>query len=120
MTSASDAWFLEDAGLFRATDVIEHGYDYFGDCPEYKRVLCPVCGHKNNHLGSKPQTIDGKDNYEAGWGGRGDLAVIPIDGECGHVWEMCLGFHKGDVVVFVRAGLSNNLESKVAEREEQV
>jgi hypothetical protein len=64
-------------------------------------IQCPLCKDLYQHL-HKPQMIDGNDNYEAGWPGRGDLVVVPIDGECGHNWELCIGFHKGFAGIFAR------------------
>ena len=40
------------------------------------------------------------DHYKA-WEGRGHCIVIPIEGECGHVWNICIGFHKGQNFMFV-------------------
>ena len=64
-------------------------------------IVCPVCGYNYQHLGI-PFVIDGNDNYEARWGGRGDLTVIPVYGECGCKWELCFGEHKGNIESFVR------------------
>lgn len=64
-------------------------------------LTCPECGFECNHLG-QPEKKSGNDNYDAGWGGRGDLIVIPVEGECGSVWEVCFGFHKGNVAAFTR------------------
>ncbi len=64
-------------------------------------LRCPVCRDPNQRTGS-PRTKHGQDDYKAGWGGRGDLLVIPIEGECGHTWEICFGFHKGATVAFAR------------------
>ena len=64
-------------------------------------LTCPECGFECNHFG-QAKTILGNDNYDAGWGGRGDLIVIPIDGECGAIWEICFGFHKGNIAAFTR------------------
>ena len=44
-----------------------------------RNLLCPVCGGNYNHV-KPPYLKDGGDNYEAKWGGRGDLAVIPMWG----------------------------------------
>ena len=71
---------------------------YAGKCDEVK---CPVCGFEYNHMG-EPKTINGNDNGEAGWWGRGDLVVIPVEGECGCLWEICFGFHKGSIYSFSR------------------
>ncbi len=70
--------------------------------PDGKQELrCPVCQDAYQRTGS-PFTIHGMDDYKAGWGGRGDLLIIPVEGECGHAWELCLGFHKGMTVAFAR------------------
>jgi len=62
-------------------------------------LLCPICDSTYNHLGT-PYKILGLDNYEAPWWGRGDLLVIPIEGECVHDWALCIGFHKGMLMIF--------------------
>lgn len=64
-------------------------------------LLCPVCGFDYTHFES-PYLKDGGDNYQANWGGRGDLAVLPMWSECGSKWELCVGFHKGQSSVFTR------------------
>lgn len=66
-----------------------------------RNLTCPVCGQSYNHI-EPPYLIDGADNYQADWGGRGDLAVIPVWGECGSKWEVCIGFHKGESAIFAR------------------
>ncbi len=63
-------------------------------------IHCPVCGFNYQHADGVTE-VDGGDMYEAGWGGRGDLIRIPFWGECGHTWDLCLGFHKGDTFLFV-------------------
>ncbi len=68
---------------------------YMGD-----GIKCPQCGFEYVHFHA-PTLIDGKDNYAA-WSGRGDLIVVPFWGECGHAWELCFGFHKGNTNGFVR------------------
>lgn len=40
--------------------------------------------------------------YGDNWGGKGDLLVIPVEGECSHIWEICFGFHKGETICFAR------------------
>lgn len=86
-----------------ALDVLESISDIdaagWGDA---KRLLtCPVCGFDYTHV-DPPYLKDGDDNYQAGWGGRGDLVVVPLWSECGSKWELCLGFHKGQTAVFTR------------------
>lgn len=76
-----------------------------GDYPKEfakSEVECPVdSSDVGIHFG-KVKTVPGNDNYDAGWSGKGDLIVIPCHCECGHQWEMCLGFHKGTVFTFIR------------------
>lgn len=64
-------------------------------------VRCPLCGYVDQDMGL-PALVPGEDNYKAGWGGRGDLIVIPMKGYCGHKWDICFGFHKGRVAAFAR------------------
>jgi hypothetical protein len=65
-------------------------------------LKCPVCGEENNHISSVEQ-VDGQDHYRAGWDGRGDLIILRYKCEQSHVWEYCIGFHKGHNYVFKRA-----------------
>ncbi len=65
------------------------------------RLECPICQDTYQHAGAY-QRVPGRDNYEAGWGGSGDLLVVPVQGECGHRWELCFGSHKGETLCFVR------------------
>ncbi len=74
-------------------------------------ICCPVCGFEYNHGFDNDGMqsvlfIEGKDDYQAGWTGRGDLLVIQMECEEGHHWEMCVGFHKGMMHVFARQGHS--------------
>ncbi|MCD6293340.1 MAG: GIY-YIG nuclease family protein [Deltaproteobacteria bacterium] len=79
---------------------IMHGdYSYWHDGLT-ESIKCPECGSEYQHFGA-PVIKTGNDNYEAGWPGRGDLLVIPISGECGSKWEICLGFHKGQTGAFI-------------------
>lgn len=83
----------------------------FGD--EKIILKCPACGFENSHF-ENPETIDGKDGYAANWGGRGDLIVIPMWSECGHKWEICIGFHKGYSGIFVRnSGSFDNFDDVI-------
>ena len=65
------------------------------------QVVCPVCGFNCTHP-EGVRTVSGNDEYAASWPGRGDLTVLSFEGECGHHWELCFGFHKGEVFVFSR------------------
>lgn len=64
-------------------------------------LACPLCAYNYQHVESS-RKIDSNDDYTAGWGGRGDLLVVKIRGECESEWECCFGFHKGDTVFFAR------------------
>lgn len=64
-------------------------------------VTCPICGGDYAHPGSV-RTVSGEDQYAASWPGRGDLTVFHFEGECGHEWEVCFGFHKGKTYAFAR------------------
>lgn len=64
-------------------------------------LICPICGEFYNHLKFQGE-VDGEDSYKAGWGGRGDLLILEFVGECGHLWQLLFGFHKGYMAVLVR------------------
>jgi hypothetical protein len=71
--------------------------------PHGVRTKCPECGFNCNHI-NRTERYDGHDNYKAkvfGWWGRGDVIAVVFDGECGHQWRMCFGFHKGEIYVWV-------------------
>jgi hypothetical protein len=104
--NSGDQWILEDCSIMRLADVIEHHEDFFSGTPEYKRLRCPVCSDSYQHVETW-QVVPGRDNYEAGWGGRGDLVVLPVWGECEHRWELCFGSHKGETFCFVRVPHAN-------------
>ena len=80
----------------KASDVFKDS-----DNPKENLLVCPVCGFDYQHEGN-PRRIKGNDKYEDDWWGRGDLIVIPFYGECGTSWELCLGFHKGQIHCFTR------------------
>lgn len=69
-------------------------------------LKCPVCSHSYQHAGN-PYRVTG-DDYAVPWGGRGDLVVVPMNGECGHEWEVCFGFHKGNTAIFARSPKAAN------------
>lgn len=65
-------------------------------------ICCPICGGNYQHHLSHAEVRDGEDSYRAESVVRGDVISIPFHGECGHVWELCLGFHKGNTWIFVK------------------
>jgi hypothetical protein len=71
-------------------------------------LICPICGFDYNHLRT-PGRLIGWESADRGvrsqhqWVGRGDGFVLPIEGECGHRWAICLAFHKGQRFIFAIA-----------------
>jgi len=67
-------------------------------------LACPHCGDSNVHFDGPPYNEDGHDCGDAphGLGNRGDTVVVPLIGECGHAWNMVLGFHKGSMLLACR------------------
>ena len=66
------------------------------------QVTCPVCGFNCTKAGDSVRE-HGRDNWETSAPAyRGDLVRLPFSGECGHNWELCFGFHKGETFAFVR------------------
>ena len=110
---AGDHWITDRSEIRRLSDAIILD-DGFWHPDEIKRLKCPVCGDDYQHIGSR-QDVPGRDSYEAGWGGRGDLLVIPVEGECGHTWQLCFGSHKGNVAAFVRVPLDEDGSPKILE-----
>ena len=84
---------------FPIKKIITGDYSYWNDGLT-ESVKCPECGFEYQHF-EDPYIKNSNDNYEAGWGGRGDLLVVPMWGECGSKWEICLGFHKGQTGAFI-------------------
>lgn len=66
------------------------------DEPEMRVLHCPVCGCEWTHV--TPPHL----SYGEKWGGNAELAVSPVWSECGSVWQVCIGFHKGESVIFTR------------------
>ena len=64
-------------------------------------LCCPICGFEYVHF-EKPDFIDGKDNHEAGWNGRGNKISILFWCESGHAFRLCFGFHKGNTYFFLQ------------------
>lgn len=63
-----------------------------------ERMSCPYCGYEYVSVGN-PYSFSGNDDYSAAkvfnMEVRGDVLVLPCEGECGHKWVLALGFHKG-------------------------
>ena len=97
-----DNWMLEHATPLGLEEAIDCDMASSWTGPIWgTRLKCPSCGSTNLHI-IPPQRIPSYDDYEAGWGGRGDLVVLPLWGECEHTWELCFGSHKGETFVFIR------------------
>jgi hypothetical protein len=97
-----DKWLLARAELVGLEEAIDCDDPSSWTGPQWgTRLKCPVCAETYQHAGMQ-QHIPGRDNYEAGWGGRGDLIIIPVWCELEHVWQLCFGQHKGATFVFVR------------------
>ena len=62
-------------------------------------ILCPLCGFKYSRI-KNLKRIDGEDDYKA-WVGRGDCVKVLFESECGSLWYLCLGFHKGVTSAFL-------------------
>lgn len=100
----ADDWMLEGSEQRLLSDCIDQEDNSWGQSSAFKRLKCPVCGCTYQHS-ERAQEISGDDSYDAGWSGRGDLTVIPVWGECGHLWQICFGYHKGETAAFVRVAL---------------
>jgi hypothetical protein len=97
-----DRWLLDCGALGGLEEAIDCEDASRWTGPEWgTRLKCPICSDTYQHAETW-QHIPGRDNYEAGWGGRGDLVIIPVWGECEHRWELCFGAHKGETFCFVR------------------
>jgi hypothetical protein len=90
--SAEDGWvYLAFDLVADNIEIADFGFGFSNN----KRLLCPVCGYGYLHT-----THSGYSTME--WGGRGDVIAVHFEGECGHLWQMCFGFHKGETFSFVR------------------
>jgi hypothetical protein len=97
----TDTWILEGARTLTPHAVFS-SETHWPD-PALRRVVCPQCGDSYVHITRDLQQIDGGDNYDAGWGGRGDLLLVPLRCAAGeHAFEICLAAHKGRTYSFVR------------------
>ena len=95
-----DKWLLERATAVGLEEAIECDASWTGPIWGV-RLKCPICADTYQHVAAW-QHVPGRDNYEAGWSGRGDLIILPVWGECEHRWELCFGSHKGETFCFVR------------------
>jgi hypothetical protein len=97
-------WMLERSILAPLLAVIDHDDDSWAGSLEgaAERLLCPVCRYSYQHVAATWQNIPGRDRYAAGWGGRGDLLIVPMWCEQEHDWQILLGSHKGETFAFVR------------------
>lgn len=64
-------------------------------------VCCPICKFDYSSI-TNIREVSGEDSYKASWEGRGELTILHFEGECGHEWELCFGFHKGKTIMFCR------------------
>lgn len=73
------------------------------DSPFRYQVVCPVCtgeyDKKYVHFNAPKGDAVSDDNHSE-WEGRGGCIRIPMYCESGHIWEMCVGFHKGETFIF--------------------
>ncbi len=95
-----DRWLFERANLLGLEEAIDCDPSTWTGPIWGTRLKCPICSETCQHAGAY-QHIPGRDNYEAGWGGRGDLVIVPVWCEFDHVWQLCFGQHKGATFVFV-------------------
>jgi hypothetical protein len=96
---ADKHWFAKRHAYMPMSRALRYDGGGFDD-PNDNTTVCPVCSDEFQHP-QRPQVVPGKAWYEAGWGGRGDLTVLPFWGECEHRWALCFGFHEGTTVAFV-------------------
>ena len=87
---------------FIAADTFHHGDVVMAQASTSQIIVCPICGFDYNHLGvpGSPGSLEPVQQGEAitfRWTGQGDPFQIPIEGECGHRWAICLHFHKGQL-----------------------
>ncbi len=78
-------------------------------------IVCPFCGFDYNHL-QRPARLLGWESADNGvraayhWTGRGDGVALPVYGECGHSWVLCLAFHKGQLFMFAVGQTEGNAD----------
>jgi hypothetical protein len=63
--------------------------------------VCPVCGFEYTQV--VDVALSDRGDYRNGWDGRGKLLTVHFVGECGHSWDVCMGFHKGFTSIFGRS-----------------
>lgn len=69
--------------------------------PDGAVLHCPVCGEVYQHMGQVDDQLD-RPEYAADWWGRGGVILLHMQGECGHIWQLCIGYHKGNSFIFAR------------------
>ena len=68
-------------------------------------ITCPICGYTYSHVVDVVRKEGGIE--WAAWSGRGDCIYIRFEGECGHAWEIGVGYHKGENFIFWSEILGN-------------
>jgi len=64
-------------------------------------IKCPICGFEYVGVVSVMYSVS-RNDPRSGWLGNGGLAVVEFNGECGHKFDLCFGFHKGNTAFFCR------------------
>jgi hypothetical protein len=62
------------------------------------QLHCPLCATSYNDFGKAIQ-INGNDKSGSAWMGRGAVRKLGFRCESGHCWNLCFGFHKGEIFV---------------------
>ena len=87
---------------FLGRDTLHRGDVTEGQLSPSFVIVCPICGFDYNWL-VKPDRQSGWEPIQQGeeityrWSGRAGFFRLPIEGECGHRWAICLHFHKGQL-----------------------
>jgi hypothetical protein len=81
-------------------------------------LKCPVCGFDYNHIG-EVRPVSGYEEFPPpegalNWAGRGRGHALEMNGECGHRWLVCFGFHKGNSYLFVTVPETQPAEASAA------
>jgi hypothetical protein len=64
-------------------------------------IKCPICDFEYVHVATATNKVS-VDGHTSVWVGTGGLFVVEFNGECGHKFELCFGFHKGNTAFFCR------------------